>query len=146
MNCANLILAFLMVGSLPSGEQIIHRIILQLCSGTYESRRSSCKLRNTLSITAFSAYFKASYEINEYVWKFQYNQGQFLFFYSFFSNFYINKRRFSYEKQVKKQRGQERTTFRLCLGHLDSFSASILNLKMASRWHRNVVLFISCPR
>ena len=30
--------------------------------------------------------------------------------------------------------------------HLDSFSASILNLKMASRWHRNVVLFMSCPR
>ena len=70
MNCANLILAYLMVGSLPSGEQIIHRIILQLCSGTYESRRSSCKLRKTLSITAFSAYFKASYEINEYVWNF----------------------------------------------------------------------------
>ena len=45
MNCANLILACLMVVSLPSGEQIFHRIILQLCSGTYESRRSSCKLR-----------------------------------------------------------------------------------------------------
>ena len=67
-----------------------------------ESRRSSCKLRNTLSITAFSAYFKPSCEIKEYVWNISTIKNNFFsFILFFFSIFYICKRRFIHKKQVK---------------------------------------------